>query len=406
MGTGMRTSNCDRKHGQPWALIAVCCMFLLLLLVVLICYLKSPDPLAAVWIDRDFVNYWIASRLVLDNQHADLFSGQERYFAHLTTAFGADYPWRNWSYPPHYLLLTLPLATMSFGVAMVAFLGVSLVLFFHSVWCFGRKANAPTALLLIPFCISNIFFSQNGFLISAMMLYGLAFRRSHPLMAGVAFALLTVKPQLGLLVPILLIAERRYATIAATVAVTAVLVSITIVLWGFDVWRGYFSNNLPYQSEVMMSHEGVFLHMMPTIFGVLRSLGTEATISLHVHMAWALGVFVVFVVSLWRLTSDNDRAFSLLLASFLFSPYSLAYDMGALVAVAAIAFSVRPGDVGPRGVASLAKYSFAVLATLPILHAIFSLSSWPIGPAVIATAWACLLMKDVGSRMYPVRHAG
>ncbi len=43
----------------------------------------------------DFVNYWTASRLVLDGQVLDLFTDQPAYFRHLTEQFGPDYTWRD-----------------------------------------------------------------------------------------------------------------------------------------------------------------------------------------------------------------------------------------------------------------------------------------------------------------------
>lgn len=377
-------------RSQPTALIVLCVVLIAFLFFVLGAYLASDDKLALFWVNRDFANYWIASRLVLDGQINDLFSGQDAYFAHMTAAFGADYPWHNWSYPPHYLLLVLPLGTMPFGVATVVFLGISLVVFCHAAWCFDKKFAPIAVVLLVPFCLSNIFFSQNGFLISALMLYGLAFRGSHPVLAGVAFALLTVKPQLGLLIPVLLIAERRFMTIAVTCVAVVVLFALTVLLWGMEPWRGYLIHNVPYQRDIMMFFSGIFLNMMPTFFGALRSLEVEASVALYGHIVFALGVFVVFLFSLKILESDRNRAISLLLASFLISPYSLVYDLGALSVVTAILFADWP--IGRRGQAG-AKIILALLSMLPVLNMFLAGIHWPIGALIIALAFVFFLLE-------------
>src|SRR5687767_3756485 len=58
--------------------------------------------------DRDFANYWMGARMALAGEHHDLFV-QEAYFEHLKGMFGPDTPWRNWGYPPHFLLMIAPL---------------------------------------------------------------------------------------------------------------------------------------------------------------------------------------------------------------------------------------------------------------------------------------------------------
>ena len=47
------------------------------------------------------------------------------------------------------------------------------------------------------------------------MLAGLLQIEDRPIRAGILIGLLTIKPQLGLLIPVILIAERSYATFAA-----------------------------------------------------------------------------------------------------------------------------------------------------------------------------------------------
>lgn len=58
----------------------------------------------------------------------------------------------------------------------------------------------------------------------------------RPVLAGVLFGIRTVKPQLGLLLPIIRLLERRWVTIASTVMTIAVLFVVTAMLFGREVW--------------------------------------------------------------------------------------------------------------------------------------------------------------------------
>jgi len=100
---------------------------------------------AAEWanriLNRDFVNYWMGATLAHHDRHMDLFV-HETYFAHLQAFIGPHAEIRSWSYPPHFLLLVLPLAYLSYGTALVAFLAATLALFVWSAAIF-RKVWAP-----------------------------------------------------------------------------------------------------------------------------------------------------------------------------------------------------------------------------------------------------------------------
>ena len=59
--------------------------------------------------------------------------------------------------------------------------------------------------------------------------------------------LLIYKPQLGLLLPIILLLERRWLTIASAAATVALLFVVTAMLFGWDVWIQYWHKIVPQQ---------------------------------------------------------------------------------------------------------------------------------------------------------------
>jgi hypothetical protein len=361
--------------------------------------LKSPDPLPRYWTNSDFANYWLAARLVLEEKALDLFQGHFTYFAHMQETFGSDYGWRSWSYPPHYLLLITPLGFLSYLPAAVVFPSVTFLLFLHALWTAGRQSITwLTALLVLPGILCNLILMQNGFLTAALLLYGLGLRERRPVLAGIAIGLLTIKPQLGFLLPVLLCFERRWLVIASAAATTAIAVGLSAFLFGLDSWLGYIANTLPYQGSVMFYATGGFLYMMPSPFGSLRSLGIEAHAALTVHMALAVPALGLYLWTMARLRTNESRAASTLFAMFLIGPYSLSYDLLTLTSVMALQVqSIRKGREASQSRLALADLTLiTAVAALPAVIFVLGVYGLPISPLVIVAAWLRLSVSHRG----------
>lgn len=346
--------------------------------------------------NRDFSNYWIASRLMLSGEALDLFRGHETYFAHMQAVFGADYPWHSWSYPPSYLLFLGPLGLMPHSLSMAAFLFVTLVLYLHSVSIIAGRVQALVVLLLVPFLYANIIYAQNGFLIGALILYGLGLRESRPWLAGLAIGLLTVKPQLGLLFPLLLLYERRWIVIISASATAIALVLISSLLFGIEAWTGYLAHTLPYQTFVMRELGGSFLHLLLSLYGWLRLEGVEAAVALPIHIGFAVVALSAYGFSLFLAPDKVARSLCLVIASLLITPYALAYDLGAMSALAALwAWQAHSS-------ARTAEHLlFQLIAALPLLQWLMA-AKLGISPApiLLTLGFALLLVQFFRTRRF------
>lgn len=306
-------------------------------------------------IDLDFANYWVAGQLAHHGDPLVLFH-QDLYLPQARAMLGADFPLHNWSYPPHFLLLLWPLGFMAYKPALLVFLVVTFALFALALTAFIRRFQAkpdPVVLTaaLAGFCIINIDPGQNGFLTAAALVAGLAWRGERPIMAGLAFAVLTIKPQLGLLIPVLLFIERDWKTMGWAAGFTAALVALSAALFGLESWRAYLTDTLAYQSTVTTSWSGYFLRMMPTAFGVARRLGAPADIAGLVQIPFTLLAAAVALIALRKEQDALARGFIVVVATFLVTPYALDYDMGALTVIAAL-MAARA-----RGMASRLTYA-------------------------------------------------
>lgn len=296
--------------------------------------------------DKDFANYWTAGKLILAGETGDLFGPQPDYFRHLTAAFGPDYPWHNWSYPPHYLLAVWPLGFFGYELAMMLWLVATGALFVWALRRFAGKGDAWVVLLFaaMPLIAHNIWTAQNGFLSAGLALGALALRAERPILAGILLGCLTIKPQLGVLFPFLMLAERRWTVIASASVTTLALVAFSAAVFGLDAWRGYLSEVIPYQQMVMRHLEGTFLWMLPSLYGALRLWGISADSALSAHLVIAVPVFLISIASFWLVTDAMWRSIMLLLGTFLITPYALTYDLGMVSAAAGMMMILASRD--------------------------------------------------------------
>jgi hypothetical protein len=388
-------SPLQRLRGDPALLCLLICALVALAayaprLLLLIESLRW-DELMAYATNRDFANYWLAGHMVLSGEQQDLFT-QDIYFPRMQQVFGPDYPIHNWGYPPHLLLLLWPLGFLGFKTGLVLFLAVTFALYLAAVLMFRRvyapKADrAVLALAVLGYGVLMVDASQNGFLLAAVLLFGLACKDHRPVLAGFAFGVLTVKPQLGFLLPLLLAFERNWKVIGWSAVFALLLVGLSAALFGVSSWTAYLTDTLAYQRFVMTGWTGIFLAMMPTVFGSVRALGYSPQAAYLAQ--WPVSIAAA-LLTLWLFRKETDplrRIFVLTCATFLISPYAFNYDMGAVAAVAALlvgsqSFSTRAGVI-----------AVSIVAGLPAAVMNLGRSNIPIGPVLLAAGLLAIAIE-------------
>jgi hypothetical protein len=225
-------------------------------------------------------------------------------------------------YPPSLLLLLGPLGGLSLRAAFWSFMLPSFALFCLSmVW--GRWRDWPYALgaLIAPATAIALISGQTGFLSGALMVAGLRLLPTRPALAGVMFGLLTYKPQLGVLVPIALLACGAWRAIGAAALTFLATVVASGLVYGFDLWRLWAHSLGEYATRFPP-----VLGYMPTIHANAMLLGAPAPVAWALQLAVTLAVAVV----VWRAFAcgANARAAALLvIATFLATPHAFNYDM-------------------------------------------------------------------------------
>jgi hypothetical protein len=317
-------------------------------LVAAVVYLAGSSGIAdpsGHAIGRDFINLYTAGQLLLEGRADVVFDVREFYLVQRSMV-GREFPLHLWSYPPHFLFLTAPLGFMNYFVALAFWSVLTTGLY---VWAAGGPRTLPMILLAAaPATLVNIAAGQTGALAGALFFGGLRLMHERPVISGVLFALLTVKPQFGLLVPLVLLLERRWTVIASAVATTAALMALSVAAFGVEAWRGYFHQNFEVTRSYLEEGIGPFTAMAPSAFMALRLYGAEVGLAYGVQFVCALVVAGGLVLA-WRSAAPVQIKVALTgLAALLATPYAHNYDM-TLVSVAVLcgyAFECRRGATG------------------------------------------------------------
>ena len=157
-----------------------------------------------------------------------------------------------------------------------------------------------------PCVIVCIFFGQNGFFTSALLIGGLLYLDRRPILAGVLFGILTVKPQLGLLLPMVLLLERRWLTIASAVVTTGILVALTSMLFGWHIWIEFWQKVVPQQVWLTETGDG-----SSAVAGSVAVLRRVRMFNLPLNIAWDFQYIVstcAFAAVAWTFWKRRDPA--------------------------------------------------------------------------------------------------
>lgn len=334
-----RLSALDTRRGRQLCLMGA------LLTVLLSVTLISGDigklaETGLTSVSVDFYVFWAAAKLALQGLPLDAFDVDRiREVANVTQE-----GWMPWAYPPGFLLLVTPLGLLPFAPAWAAFMALSVAALALATRPFtAGRPHLLLAIALAPAILPCLLVGQTSILWLAGLMAALAaLRAERPLLAGVFIGLLTLKPQLGLLLPVALIAAGQWRAILSAIVTTLALAAIPTALYGTAYW--------PEMLAIMAQHGATVrgaiadLHLMISPYSGLAALGVTEPAALTAQ--WALTALCALAVFLtWRraATSFDLRAATLLSAIPLASPYLWHYE-SAFLAPAAL-FLLRDGVI-------------------------------------------------------------
>ncbi len=362
-------------------------------------------------IGRDFITAWMGGRSVHGYGPAlSQWFDPEVYNAALRVMMGPNFPEHFWSYPPHLVLFTWPLGLLPYLPAYLLWCAVGLALYLLACAATVRREYL-LFLAAAPGVAVCIFFGQNGFYTAALLIGGFALLDRRPILAGILFGILTVKPQLGIMLPIMLLLQGRWRAILAAIVTAftlAIAAAYTVspevwrlevwpaftegrdawpaVIKGLKVWWDFIEKVIPQQRWLLENGGGLLFLMVSSVFFAGRLIG------LPLNLAWNLQGFVSLLAVaavIWTYWRRRDPVLSMALlvtATFLASPYVLNYDM--------VIFGFIVAALHQRGNNSTIDHALAIaIWSLPVTMMLFGAISVPIAPLVLAAFGGRLLWR-------------
>jgi hypothetical protein len=341
----------------------------------------------------DFPAYWTAARLAVSGDPAGVYETDSflRFQRDIIGGHGI-FPFQ---YMPTYLMLIAPLGFLPYGIALLVFLTLTFLMAGCALQCLGSgdwrlwlvAAGTPAFLLVV-------LNGQNVFLTTALFLTALlALDSPHPrgpMLAGAALALLTVRPQFGLLIPVALIAGGYWRVIGWGTVWTALITLASLIVFGSQAWEAFIA-----QSDlwtVMLTdglvHRGKLISLYPS--ARLVGMGHGAALLIQGIVGLAL---LALIAGVWRIQHESARSLRnavLIVASLLATPYAFDYDL--FLALPAMLILYEAGGVDRLTRLEIA--GLALLWLLPLVSRVIGMD-WglPVAPVVLGGFLALLVLR-------------
>ena len=253
-----------------------------------------------------------------------------------------------------------------------------------------RRIDHLVLLALAPAVTVNIWCGQNAFWTTALLIGGLVQLDRRPAVAGVLFGVLSIKPQLGVLLPLMLVLTARWRAILFAAMTVAILLALATLAFGASVWH----DAMPVQANVFLRDYENFMTHMPTAFMNARVAGLSLPVAACLQAVLSLAS-VTAVVWTFRRSRDADLSNALLVtATFVVTPYAFNYDMVAFGWVIVKLMDRMDNNAWDHGL------MLAVWAT-PFMTVALGIAGLPISVLPMLGMGARLLWKIANMRAHP-----
>lgn len=300
----------------------------------------------------DFLSFWSEGKL--------LARGGAAYdsAAHIALQrhwFASPDGYTAFFYPPSFLPFVRPLGTLGYLPALIVWLTLTGAAFVAALRRWVPDVPWPQlalAFVAFPATLLVIDHGQTSFLVTALLGGGTALTvQGRKLAGGALLGLATIKPQFGILLPIVLIAARESRAIGAAVASALGLAAVSAVWLGPSLWGDWLA--AAQTAQAAMSDGAIGFAKMVTPYAAVRELGGSSMLALAVQAGCTIGVGAALGAAAWVRGFTAEVAAATLAGALLATPFALDYDL-VLIAFPLLTIAVGPVQPWERSVAALA----------------------------------------------------
>jgi len=275
----------------------------------------------------------------------------------------------------------------------------------------GRNWRSPCMWfgIVAPTTLLTMISGQNGFLAAALMIGGFRIIGRWPFLGGIILGGLAFKPQLFILIPVVLLATRHWRSLAGLAASLVGLGAASAAAFGPAIWLSWLQA-VPTLWQLFEDNRQKLSYLMPSVTASLLAAGVGRGAAQVLQAVVTLGV----VGCLWLVFRRGARMHAapraldvaaLQVGVFLATPYAFIYDMPMVTSAVATTIescmrASRPWQPGEITV---------LVATLLLPLVMFggAVNGWPVGPLtllpllaiIVRAGWAmpaCLVSAQPG----------
>jgi hypothetical protein len=303
-----------------------------------------------------------------------------------------------WHYPPPFLFAAALAAVLPFIPAGLAWLGVTGALYAAAIRGIVGDRVGWLFALGFPGALWNVTAGQSGFLTTALIGGALGLMERQPVLAGCCLGLLTYKPQLGVLFPLVLVATGRWRVFVAAAATAIALAALSWLAFGSAPWLAMMQT-LSTANQLVLTDGGMGWGKLQSAFGLVRALGGGETLAWIVQGGLAVAIAAA-LVWFWRSDAPFElKAAALAVGTVLVTPYVFAYDL--VVLAVPVAFLLRIGLA--HGFKRREAYALAAAGALLLIYIVATTQVGLTASLIVAllVGWRAL---DTGGERLPARY--
>jgi hypothetical protein len=330
----------------------------------------------------DFTAFWVAGRMALTGHVASVYDLNALGRAENAAVVLAPGELLAFFYPPTFLLLCLPFAALPYLAGFAAFVAAQTIALVVALRRIVPRAWGYLPILAFPGLLMNAGTGQNGFISASCFAGAVIWLDRRPALAGACLGGLVMKPHFALIVPIALLAARRWTALCATAATAVAIMALSWLVLGATSWQGFW-HSLPYVRAALEAHQEDW-GKLQSVFTAVRLAGAPLGAAYAAQTLLALALSAGVAAMCWRRPGGSAEMALTAAAALLCTPHVLDYDL----AVCAVPLAWVAACAARDGWLPWEKLAASAAFCWPVFARITTRDGLPLAPIVLLALFA------------------
>ncbi|HEX3938345.1 MAG TPA: glycosyltransferase family 87 protein [Xanthobacteraceae bacterium] len=390
------TYSLDDPGAQPAKPVVLVCFGLIVATVVYLAasyvhgtWILAPDdrPIAA-----DFVTIWAAGHMAQAGHAASAYDWTALRSVDAGVTGRPFVGYLGWPYPPTFLFCAVLLSLLPYVGAFIFWISSTFVAYLVAIRAIVGNRIGYFLGAAFPAVLANFVVGQNGFLSAGLIGGAIFLIERQPVYAGVLLGLLTYKPHLAALFPIVLVASGRWKVLISAGITAAVVMALSWAAFGGESWVAFFSGIKHALGSDALTDQG----KLQSAFGLVLLLCGSKQLAWTVQIAIALFA-AISISAFWRRRASYElKAAALGVGVLLLPSHLLTYDL--VILAVPLAFLFRLGNTY-----GFLRYEMLGIGLVCLLILVFPFVQAPVGFVAVLIVAALVMRRALSAAVHPER---